>query len=270
MQTFSVNELTPLNEFIRTGTPGFQPKFTVGDKFIKQQCCMNGQFRDDYKVEVFASGIGEILNIPVIKQEACKIIYPNAIQYGVVSTNLEVTQNAHFCSFKYLMERSNVFVDTDKLRHMSTIAKIQYFSELYNKATGISTAVAERYLIDTAIIDSLVCNPDRHMRNFGAWLYGNGKVSLYPIFDNGLGFGQWVTSTSYYQTYEDYLREAYIAPYGEEPIEMLRLLEINYKVVSNRLYPKLKQLKALGKIGYPCDFAKQHYHNVLKFIEDIK
>lgn len=267
MQYFDINALQVVCGGGRTGTPGFQPKFITGKQFIKQQCCIGTQLRDDYKVEVFASHIGAILNIPVIRQQSCVIDYHTYTRYGVVSQNLELTEHMQFCSFKYLMERCGVFVDTAKLRHSSALGKMTYLCELYVQALKIPKQVAEKYMLDTAIIDIIVGNADRHMRNFGAWLRNDGKYQLYPIFDNGLGFGQGVSDLRYCQTYMDYMRETYVAPYGEDPFDMLEILDSKYNIKRSILLPHIKQLSALGKMGYPNDFAKQYYHNILEMIK---
>lgn len=268
MKVFDIDTLQQVNQGIRSGTPGFQPKFTVGNYFIKQQCFMGNQLRNDYKVEVFASRLGDILNIPVLHQETCKINYHNYTCYGAVSPNLVTTKQAKFCSFRYLMARKQIDVDEDKMRTLDAIDKLKYISSLYNMALKIPESVAEEYMVNTALIDILVCNTDRHTRNFGAWCTTNNRISLYPIFDNGLGFGQWVDDPKYYNTYEDYMRTAYIAPYGEDPFVMLELLDGAYAVKRKKLRPKYKDLSALGRMGFPCEFAKQYYHNILKAIKE--
>ncbi len=268
MRRFDIDALQIVQGCGRSGTQGYQPKYIVGDLYIKQQCSISAQLRDDYKVEVFASKTGDVLNIPVIKQESCLIVTQKGTRYGVVSKNLEVTEHVQFCSFKYLMERFGVFVDDMKLRHSNALDKLTYYSELYTKAINVPQIVAEKYMLSTAIIDIMVGNSDRHTRNFGAWLHCDGSYSLYPIFDNGLGFGQGVSDLRYCRTYNDFMRETYIAPYGEDLFELLQMLDKIYHIKQRLLRPHLNELSKLGKIGYPNAFAKEYYHNIINAIKE--
>lgn len=85
-------------------------------------------------------------------------------------------------------------------------AYVSMDEELRRNATSVYdyTRVLEQYGLlesykDLVIFDCLICNPDRHMGNFG-FLKDSGTyavMGLSPIFDNGMGLGALWTRDNY-------------------------------------------------------------------------
>lgn len=100
---FYLSDLNPY--IIRSGTYGYQPKYLTrdGEYFVKEQAVLGGELKNDWKAEMFACRVANILKIPCVQQKPCKIIYTdNKFRYGVYSKNFE-KQGFYFVPFECLM-----------------------------------------------------------------------------------------------------------------------------------------------------------------------
>jgi len=88
----------------------------------------------------------------------------------------------------------------------------------------------------------LVGNVDRHTRNFGLF-YNNleNKYEVPLIFDNGMGLFEHDDYRDRYDSFDAAMGRVYINPYGEDPFDLLELLESEYDLV--QIYPGLTKLK---------------------------
>lgn len=251
---------------IKSGTNGYQPKYTYNNKFLKVQANIGGYYVNDWMVEVIASKLGKQLGLSIVMQEPC-IIHENRGnigRYGVSSNNFE-TDGIHFISLKRLLGDEWPNINYNKL---SINEKINYIAKCVNKTTGIKYNTYLKYLVDTLIIDLLVCNIDRHLRNLGV-LYDQYKnyYSIAPIFDCGMGL--FVHDPKLYEythgNLELMIDTCYIEPYSESPIDLAKYLK------SNELYKKyLSNLRSkLGKRGLvalEAWFPTKQSHEYFKII----
>jgi hypothetical protein len=261
-KTFKVADLVKYADNFRGGTCGYQPKYLTQDRslFIKEQAVICNQVRDDWRVELFACKVANILGIPVVQQKPCILNYKNGKQrYGVYSTNFEM-QGYQFISFSYLLQRNQDNLINYNYNNLNACDKMKCLSYLLSRYTNMTKDISDLYIYQLVILDILTGNLDRHLKNFGCFANGNALVRPL-IFDNGLGLFEGVVDYNFCDSYDDFMRETYISPYGEDPFELLRLL----KPVKLKNY--LSALCKLENTTFPSKFAKQYYKNILDFIE---
>lgn len=105
--------------------------------------------------------------------------------------------------------------DTDFIK-LDNIQKLYWLADRGEKYSlnEISKKRYLRYLIELAIVDILVCNVDRHFRNFGfCYNIKNKKYEVPPIFDCGMGLFESDLTFRQMDKFEDCLRYCYIEPY---------------------------------------------------------
>lgn len=217
---------------IRCGTDGYQPKFLVenGRKFLKVQCQIGRTLRDDWRVEDIASRICDTLNIYHVKQTPCKVkIKTNKgvvlDRLGVVSDNFE-RQGLQFISYSRILERNNINPKYKGYINLNTIDKIKYQVGIMSKLCKIDSRLLLKYMFDIATIDMLVLNQDRHFKNFGVfWNVKMNRYGVAAVFDNGMGLFENDIMFDNMDKLEDCMRYSYIAPYGEDPFELLGILK---------------------------------------------
>lgn len=246
----------------RSGTQGYQPKYYVDNYFIKQQARIDGILMNDWQVEIFASKLCELLNIKSVIQKPCKIIKGINTYMGVYSENFE-KKGVHFVPFKYLLDRNKDDIRNYAFNSLSALDKLSLCCNIMSKYSGINYFELEAYMLKTALIDILVCNVDRHIKNFGVMKTVNG-YTVAPIFDNGMGFFESISNKSMYSSLDEIMREAYISPYGEDPFDMLKLLKCKYNLIS---YLNKHTLNQSLKWTFPNKYAKQYYFRILREIE---
>lgn len=242
----------------RTGSDGFQPKFITKDRqyFVKCQATIDGLLMNDWLVEVIATHFCKQLSIPCIIQKPCTIFVCGREYKGVYSDNFEL-KSWGYKSFETLLNENKLSTNEDYFIRLSTIDKIEWCVEHIHWITeSISKSRARLYLLDLAVLDCLVGNSDRHTRNFGIMTnQATGKVKVADIFDSGMGLFE---NTSYRDTYDkwtDGLRELYVAPYGEDPFEMIDLLQKEYNI---------KNLYDFDKLSIPDELPNKLAEGYLK------
>lgn len=237
---------------LRSCVDGYQPKFIVdnGEKFVKLQCQIGRTLRDDWRVEDIASRICVQLGINCVKQVPCKVrlkLKNGKVleRLGVVSNNFEKL-GYQFISYNRLLEINDINPNSKEYVNLNTIDKIKYQVQIISKICEIGEKLLLKYMFDLATIDMLVLNQDRYFRNFGVfWNVQSGNYEIAPIFDNGMGLFENDTMFDNMNNLENCLRYSYIAPYGEDPFELLDMLK---KKQAYRNYLKALNIKRL-KIG---------------------
>lgn len=229
----------------RTDTDGFQMKAISHDRrhFVKSQAVMAGIRLKDWAVEVIASDICGQLSIPCIKQRHCRFVYEGREFDGVYSDNFELDGYC-FISFERLLERNGKSSGDDEFISLNAIDKLEWCAGELAGAGGIKYKDTLKYMLDLAVLDCLVGNTDRHTRNFG--LFYNAHMKKYeipPLFDNGMGLFENDPYRDEYKTFDEAMNTVYVSPYGEDPFDMLRLLDDRYNL--RKLYP------GIDKVEYP-------------------
>ena len=99
-----------------------------------------------------------------------------------------------------------------------------------------------KYMQDLALVDCIVGNVDRHTKNMGLFydIY-EGVYRIPLLFDNGMGLFEHDSYKDEYGTFDEAMMSVYVAPYGEDPFDMYRLMDEAYDCLA--VYPKLKTLK---------------------------
>lgn len=266
MQLFDIDVLKQFGS--RTSTQGYQPKFTYDKKVIKQQATIGGYLVDDWKAEIFACKVCNILGLPVVHQDACEIGYPqnNVVYRGVISSNFTLVENLQYIPFSYLMSKANTSLD-GVFNSLTVLQKIDFIADVVATTTSIRFETYKAYLIKLALLDIIIGNIDRHTKNFGVMLKWRTYIPSI-VFDNGMSLCAFANDPNFYTSLDSYLRETYILPYGEEPFTLLALLikEFNLTAQLNSMLP---QLEALLQEDFPNSYGKEYYIRVLKFIRGL-
>lgn len=230
---FHISKLNKISQ--RTGTDGYQPKFISDDGkyFIKAQCNLGGYLVDDWKVEVIASKLCKMFNFRCIEQLPCYLVNNGSKLNGVYSRNLA---SHTFKSFESLLEDNGLstkeswFVKADVINkiHLLADAVKQSMYTCYNISINKNDIID--YIVKCAIIDILVCNNDRHTRNYSIIFDKYGKLIPFTIYDCGMGLFENDVYFRELGTYRECLRYSYIAPYGEDPFDLIECLDNGFKI----------------------------------------
>lgn len=240
--------------YTRTDTDGFQLKALSQDRrwFVKSQAIFGGKLMDDWAVEMIAADICQQLGIPCVMQRYCEFVYGSRTYKGVYSANFEL-DGYSFVSFESLLARMGLSSNDNEFVRLDAIAKMKWCADKLAVAGNLQPADTLRYMLDLALVDCLVGNVDRHTRNFG--LFYNAyeeKFEIPLIFDNGMGLFEY---DSYeYETFEDAMMTVYVAPYGEDPFDMIRMLDQEYDL--RKTYPGLSNLQYKNYLAKP--FATEY------------
>lgn len=228
--------------YFRTDTDGYQCKALSRDRkwFIKAQATISGRLMNDWNVEIIASDLCKQLGIQCVEQRPCEVVYGANKYKAVYSRNFEL-EGYEFVSFERLLERMGVSKYDQEFIRADAIFKLEWCAKKLSIAGDISYEATLKYMIDLALIDCLVGNVDRHMKNFGLFYdFVNDSYKLPLIFDNGMGLFEHEVLQDLNISFDMAMRTVYVSPYGEDPFDMIRLLNDRYKITE--LYPNLKSI----------------------------
>ncbi len=245
----------------RTDTDGYQMKALSKDRrwFVKSQAVIGGELMDDWAVELIASDFCKQLSIPCIEQRRCEISYAGKRYDAVYSQNFEL-DGYSFISFERLLERQGLSSNDEEFIKLNAIEKLKWCAKKLSVGGNLPYESAEKYMLDMALIDCLIGNVDRHTKNFG--LFFNAESSRYEIpliFDNGMGLFEHDRYKNSYMCFEDAMRNVYVSPYGEDPFDMIKMLDTEYDLISK--YPKLSTLTAHSE--WMSTFAKKYLERMM-------
>lgn len=221
---------------VRSSTDGFQPKFHSADGkyFMKAQAVIGGTVMNDWMVEIIASEFCRMLGIPYILQHACDIVYNGQIWKGVYSDNFE-KEGYTFISFERLLNMRMETSKTDEFNRMSTVEKLRWCAGRISTYADLEYDKCEEYMLNLAVLDCLVGNCDRHTKNFGVFFNSReGKFSIAPVFDSGMGLFEHDYYRDNYNSYESAMGNVYVSPYGEDPFEMIDILAETFNLKKYR------------------------------------
>lgn len=240
----------------RTDTDGFQMKALSEDRkyFIKSQAMFSSTLMRDWAVEVIASDLAKQLGIPCVEQSHCRCVFGKKTYDGVISNNFEL-DGYRFVSFESLIEDRGMSTKESGFVKLSAVEKLKWCTKQLSEIGKIDYKQTLKYMLDLAVLDCLVGNVDRHTRNFGLFYNINQKRFSIPlVFDNGMGLFENDYYRDEYQSFEEAMHNVYVSPYGEDPFELLRMLDEEY-------YLK-KVYKGVEKIAYldilPTEYAKEY------------
>ena len=241
----------------RTDTDGYQSKALSSDRlwFVKSQAIFHGIPMNDWAVEIIASRLCCQLNIPCVEQYPCDFVYEGRVYHGVCSRNFEL-DGYTFIAFERLLERMGHSSREEEFISLDAMEKLHWCARMLAAAGDLPVQDTTRYMLDLALIDCLVGNVDRHTRNFG--LFYNNALCRYEIpllFDNGMGLFEHDYYRDQNNSYEEAMRSVYVAPYGEDPFDMIRMLDEAFDLKS--LYPALTTLN-YGDLSHLTDFAAEY------------
>ena len=226
----------------RTDTDGYQYKALSHNRrwFVKAQVSMGGIAMNDWAVEVIASSLCEKLAIPCVKQNRCEFMYEGIALHGCYSANFEL-KGYSFISFESLIMKIGKSTNDSEFIRMDTISKLEWCAQMLAELGKLDYASTLKYMIDLALIDCLVGNVDRHTRNFGLFYDSiEGKYIIPYAFDNGMGLFEHDYYRDRYESYDAAMRNVYVSPYGEDPFDMILLLDEEYDLLAR--YPELTKL----------------------------
>ena len=246
-----INEDAPIAEFrftkkdillTRTDTDGFQMKALTADRrfFVKSQAVMSGTVMRDWAVEIIAADIANQLGIPCVRQQHCRFIYGEKKMDGVFSDNFELDGDT-FISFESLLESQHLSSRDDSFVHLGTLEKLKWCAKALSRIGDLPYAETERYMMNLAVLDCLVGNVDRHTHNFGLFYNLNsGEYRIPMIFDNGMGLFEHDYYRDQYSSFDAAMNQVYVAPYGEDPFEMLVMLNEEFHL--KKCYPGVEKI----------------------------
>ncbi len=226
----------------RTDTDGFQMKAITCDRrfFVKSQAFFAGVPMRDWAVEVIASDMCRQLGIPCVVQRPCRFVYERREYDGVYSDNFEL-DGYTFISFERLLERGSRSSRDEEFISLKAIDKMKWCASALSDAGGVQYEAALRYMLDLAVIDCLVGNVDRHTRNFGLFYNaGSGRFEIPLVFDNGMGLFEHDNYRDKYESFGAAMNNVYVAPYGEDPFEMMNMLFDEFDLAD--IYPGLRKM----------------------------
>lgn len=247
--------------YTRTDTDGYQLKALSKDRrfFVKSQAAMGTELMDDWAVELIADDLCEQLQIPHVHQEECRFIYAEREWKAVFSKNFEL-DGYTFISFERLLERMGLSSKDSEFVHLNAIEKLKWCAHRLSQAGNLSYDECQKYMLDMAVLDCILGNVDRHTRNFG--LFYNTIEGCYEIplvFDNGMGLFEHDSYRKQYKSFEEAMRTVYVSPYGEDPFDLLDILEREFSIT--QVYPALK---TLSYKNYPLtSFATEYMERMV-------
>ena len=235
----------------RTDTDGFQMKALTSDHryFVKSQAIMAGIQMQDWAVEIIASEIANQLGIPCVVQKHCIFAYGGRKFDAVFSANFEL-DGYTFLSFESMLEERHLSTKEDFFFKMNAIEKLKWCATKLSEIGNLSYQDTERYMLNLAVLDCLVGNVDRHTRNFGLFYNSStGKYEIPLIFDNGMGLFEHDYYRDNYRKYEEAMNNVYVSPYGEDPFELLLMLNKEFHI--KEVYPGVKDICYLDILNTP-------------------
>lgn len=247
--------------FYRTDTDGYQLKALACDRrlFVKSQALLGGKCVDDWAVELIASDFCKQLGIRCVSQHECNFVYGKHCYKAVCSKNFEL-DGYSFISFERLLERMGLSSNDEAFIRLDAIRKLKWCAQKLALAGDVSYELAQKYMLDLALIDCLVGNVDRHTKNFGLFYNSNtGKYEIPAIFDNGMGLFEHDAYREQYESFDDAMMNVYVAPYGEDPFDMLNMLDKEFDLC--RCYPKLHNLQIHS--AWMTPLAKEYLERIL-------
>ncbi len=245
----------------RTDTDGYQLKAITRDRrhFVKSQAIMGDVALRDWAVEIIASDICDQLSIPCVRQRQCRFVYEGRIYDGVYSDNFEL-DGYSFISFESLLNRNYRSTDDDRFIKKNAIDKLKWCAYELASISGLPIELTQKYMIDLAVLDCLIGNTDRHTRNFG--LFYNSNTSAYEIpliFDNGMGLFENDNYRDRYESFEAAMNNVYVAPYGEDPFDMMRMLDAEFDI--RKMYPGIEGISYSSILSTP--FALEYERRMM-------
>ena len=249
----------------RTDTDGYQIKGITSDHryFVKSQAIISGTVLRDYAVEIIASDICEQLSIPHVSQSHCKFVYNNRSFDGVYSDNFEY-DGYTFLSFERLLSRHGYSTRDEAFISLDALDKLKWCASKLSEIGSIPYDDTLKYMLDLAVVDCLVGNVDRHTKNFG--LFYNINASRYEIpliFDNGMGLFEHDPYRDTYKTFDEAMRNVYVSPYGEDPFDMIDMLDKEFDLM--KLYPELSNISYKDDLSTP--FALEYERRMLSLCQ---
>lgn len=240
----------------RTDTDGFQMKALSEDRkyFIKSQAMFSATLMRDWAVEVIASDIARQLGIPCVKQHHCRCVFGKKTYDGVISNNFEL-DGYRFISFESLLEDKGMPIKESAFVKRNASEKLKWCAKQLSEIGKIDYEQTLKYMLDLTVLDCLVGNVDRHTRNFGLFYNVNQKKFSIPlVFDNGMGLFENDYYRDEYQSFEEAMHNVYVSPYGEDPFELLQMLDKEFRLKS--VYKGVNQIEYLDIL--PTEYVKEY------------
>ena len=218
----------------RTDTDGYQMKAITADRrfFVKSQAIMGSAELRDWAVEIIASDICRQLGIPCVVQRQCRFVYGDREFDGVYSDNFEL-DGYSFISFERLLERDNMSSKDEDFIRLGAIDKLKWCAEELSRMGDIPYEDTLKYMTDLAVVDCIIGNTDRHTRNFGLFYDINRSCYRIPLlFDNGMGLFENDPYRDRYETFKAAMNNVYVSPYGEDPFDLIKMLDDEFDLKS--------------------------------------
>ncbi len=249
---------------IRTDTDGYQMKAITHDRqhFVKSQAVISGVIMNDWAVEIIAYDLCRQLSISCVEQKHCKFVYEGCAFDGVYSDNFEL-DGYTFVSFERLLARNNYSTTDEEFISLDAMSKLKWCALRLSKIGDIPYEDTFKYMLDMAVIDCLIGNIDRHTKNFGLFFNNNtGRYEIPPIFDNGMGLFENDYYRDSYKSFEEAMNHVYVAPYGEDPFDMIKMLNDEFNLI--HIYSNLGDVKYMELLN--TDFSRRYIKEMIDYV----
>ena len=243
----------------RTDTDGFQIKALSSDRkyFIKSQALFSNIPMRDWAVEVIASDVARQFGIPCVEQHHCRCIFGKKTYDGVRSNNFEL-DGYRFISFESLIEDIGLSTKESAFVKLSAIEKLKWCAKQLSEIGRLSYEQTLKYMLDLAVLDCLVGNVDRHTRNFGLFYHTlQGAFCIPLVFDNGMGLFENDYYRDEYKSFEEVMHNVYVSPYGEDPFDLLQMLDEEFHL--KKIY-KVERIEYLDILF--TEYAREYERRV--------
>lgn len=215
------------------------------DCFVKANRVDHGREYQDSIAEVIASRLAKQMGIPCVEYALCWIQEEDRTPLlGTISRNFCGAEESYL-SFETMLENSYEPVSWGKSARENYDLTLNWIKAL----TGLD---GQAYLDSMLLLDSLICNEDRHLNNFGVLQDLSRRTYRFPpLFDNGyaLGFLQ-----AEYKLVEQYLYSCKAKPFSTSLTKQLQLIE---KLPENVLLPD--EISEDLFVGLPLQESEKAY-----------
>lgn len=145
--------------------------------YIKEQFFYQGKYWDDWKVEMLSCELTRNLDVgvSVLKQEAVKL-----------ASGTYAVESYDFCKDGYTFVTYYRILKKAGLEFEEYVFPMDRFNSIVDTVQDKCNLDISNYLVVMCVLDYILLNEDRHLNNIGV-LEKNGKYTLAPLFDFGLG-----------------------------------------------------------------------------------
>ena len=221
--------------------------------YVKGQFMYQNKAWKDYLVEILAHKLAKQMNLStaVLEQTKCKIITKDATILGVISKDFSVDE-IEYISF-YRLSATALNNQFPKNATNTTI-----FNYIRDIIYDICKFDCHNYVLDMLLLDTLLCNEDRHLHNFGVFRQGT-VFKPAVLFDFGLGMFEHDRKYENIVSVEQVFDMVSCKPFQSNPIANINWLKLNQSEYLSKTLPKALSVE---NADFPNRLAREYFSYV--------